>query len=519
MNESKINREELKMEVEELKKKGLQFEAGELSRGELKGYSGGLGCYAQKDAGKYMIRLKTPSGVIEKEIFKLIIDYCDKYQIEQLHLTTRQAIQLHDLSIDEVCNIMKDGIDKNLFSRGGGGNFPRNVALSPLAGVDPQEAFDVTPYALQAGQYFQERVTSYHLPRKFKVAFSSSIETDTACATVNDMGFVPVKVNGRLLFKLYAAGGIGGSPGVGYPLELDVEPEQLLYYIEAMVNLFIAEGDYQNKSKARLRFIPRKMGFEAFVAGYKEQLQEVIKTRKFEGITPVSESLDVWSNELEGYPMVIAQKQRNSYTVVVHPLCGQLDLADAKTLYNFVSGYEQVELRSSMNEDIYIRNLSKDEALLCIEAVHGFNGIDQIARTVTCIGTPSCQQGVIESQSLCRAINSLIRSEGMNGDLLPAIHISGCMSSCSRHQAVPIGFMGRKKRLNGAAVDCFELFLAGMVGENAKLGRPAGLLPADVIPYFILNLGRLLAQSTKVFAEVIETEEFTKLLKKYVISE
>ena len=61
---------------------------------------------------------------------------------------------------------MKDAIDHDLFTRGGGGHFPRNVALSPMAGVDPEEAFDVTPYATQVGDYFFRNATTYHLPRK-----------------------------------------------------------------------------------------------------------------------------------------------------------------------------------------------------------------------------------------------------------------------------------------------------------------------------------------------------------------
>lgn len=113
-----------------------------------------MGSYAQKETGKFMIRLRTPSGIISKEHFNLILGYAEKYGLDKIHLTTRQAVQLHDLGIDDVCDIMKDAIDHNLFTRGGGGNFPRNVSLSPMAGVDPAEAFDVTPYARQVGDYF-----------------------------------------------------------------------------------------------------------------------------------------------------------------------------------------------------------------------------------------------------------------------------------------------------------------------------------------------------------------------------
>ena len=128
----------LKEEVEVLREKGKAFLDGSISRNEFKGFSGGMGSYAQKETGKFMIRLRTPSGIISREHFDLILDYAGENGLDKIHLTTRQAIQLHELTIDQVCDIMKDGIDHDLFTRGGGGNFPRNVALSPMAGVDPE---------------------------------------------------------------------------------------------------------------------------------------------------------------------------------------------------------------------------------------------------------------------------------------------------------------------------------------------------------------------------------------------
>ena len=47
----------LKEEVEVLRKKGKAFLAGDISRNELKGFSGGLGSYSQRETGKFMIRL------------------------------------------------------------------------------------------------------------------------------------------------------------------------------------------------------------------------------------------------------------------------------------------------------------------------------------------------------------------------------------------------------------------------------------------------------------------------------
>ena len=81
---------------------------------------------------------------------------------------------------------MEEAIDHNLYTRGGGGNFLRNVSLSVLSGVEKNEVFDVTDFALEVGKYLMNQITEYKLPRKLKIAFSSS-DKDEANATLNDL--------------------------------------------------------------------------------------------------------------------------------------------------------------------------------------------------------------------------------------------------------------------------------------------------------------------------------------------
>ena len=72
----------LKNEVEELRAKGHGFLDGTVSRVELRGFSGGFGSYAQSETGKFMIRLRTPSGIVTKEHFKLILNYARQAELE-----------------------------------------------------------------------------------------------------------------------------------------------------------------------------------------------------------------------------------------------------------------------------------------------------------------------------------------------------------------------------------------------------------------------------------------------------
>lgn len=507
----------LKKEVEEFREYGHKFLAGEISTADFKKLSGGMGSYAQRGGDKFMIRLRTPSGVITTEHINLILSYAKKYNLNEIHLTTRQAVQLHNLSIDDVCDIMLDGIDNNLFTRGGGGNFPRNVSCSPLSGVDPKEAFDVTPYALMVGDYLLDNATSYKLPRKVKIAFSSSDE-DTACASFNDLGFLAVIEDGKPYFKLFIAGGMGREPGVGIPYDELVKPEEVLYYVEAIIQLFKAEGDYENKSKARIRFIPRRMGTKEFIDCFKKHLNNVKSNNKFQEISPSICDVKNIDTKLNTN-ILIAQKQEGLYTVILHPICGQMMTNDLEKICNFINNKNNIQIRLSMNEEMYIRNLTLDDANELIKLTNS-NMVDtNIEMSVSCIGVPTCQMGMLQSQELYKNIIRAANEANIDKNIIPSIFISGCPNSCSRHQMAQIGFAGRKKKTANGVEDAFELFLGGKHSKyGATMGESVGIITSKEIPEFIIELCKYIKNQNIKFQDLLDNNRniFNKLVEKYI---
>ena len=53
------------------------------------------GVYGQRQQGVQMFRLKLPYGKITSDQLRVIADLSEKYTNGNLHLTTRQNIQLH----------------------------------------------------------------------------------------------------------------------------------------------------------------------------------------------------------------------------------------------------------------------------------------------------------------------------------------------------------------------------------------------------------------------------------------
>lgn len=511
----------LKNEINSFRELGHKFYNKEISVGDFKKLSGGMGVYAQRGGEAFMIRLRTNSGILPLKHLQLIKTFLEKYDIEKIHLTTRQAIQLHDLSIDNVCDIMEEALDNGLYTRGGGGNFPRNVSLSPMSGVEKNEAFDVTCFANAVSDYLMNQITTYKLPRKLKISISSS-SNDGANSTINDLGFIAKIENNIPYFDLYLAGGLGNNPGISIPYNKKVDPQEILFYVEAMVNLFIAEGDYNNKAKARTRYIPRRMGVNEFLQAFDKHLEDVKKSKdlKLNLKIDISETLEKYSHKLNETSYIFHQRQDNLYTLVVHPINGQLYSQDFYKILNFLEKNPKVEARLSMNEDIFIRNLTEEQIKELMLLTNSFNGKTKIRQSISCIGVPTCQLGIEQSQTLLKNILNYLVDNNIEEEKLPSIHISGCQNSCGRHQVADIGFAGGKRKVGDAIEDVFDLYVGGIVAEGkTKLGEKVGTVLMKNIPEFIGELAKILNNKKIDYSTFFNEhkEEFNNLINNYII--
>lgn len=500
-------KEKLLVEIEEFRELGNKFLKEEVSVADFKKVSGGMGVYSERNKKELMIRLRIPSGISSVEQMNWLCDIADKYELKKFHLTTREAVQYHNLSIDQVCGIMKDGIDNDIYSRGGGGNYPRNVALSPLSGVDKTEAFDVTPYALAVNNHFLRKITTYKLPRKLKVSFSSSNE-DLGHATVADLGFLAVCENDKKYFKVYIGGGLGRNPKLGIEYDELIEPSEVLYHVEAITNLFIAEGDYENRNKARIRYIVERLGEEKFIEVYKEHLKAVNNSEELKLEVELKEYTKEGSEINLKHPRLYEQKQKGLYSVYFHPIGGQIYVKELRNILNNIKEVTDLEIRLTMTEGIYFRNLNGEEAKKVLDLTQGLGGETAISQSVSCIGVPICQVGILESQKALKNIINYFDEKGYKKDILPKVHISGCGNSCGVHEIAGIGFTGKRKRVNDDVEDVFELHINGAFSiGNARLGKVYGDILASEVPEFLYELTLLVEKKNIDFYEFVQNNE------------
>ncbi|MBC8061252.1 MAG: nitrite/sulfite reductase [Clostridiaceae bacterium] len=506
-------------EIAQFRELGHKFLKKEVTSMDFKKVSGGMGVYAHRGGTEFMARLRIPSGVITSEDFKIIYNFATANKLSNVHLTTRQSIQLHGLSIDEICAVMEEGLEKNIYTRGAGGNYPRNVSMSPLSGVDPEEAFDVTPYAMKVNQHFINKIYTYKLPRKMKVAFSSG-EADHAHCTATDLGFLAVKKNDKEFFRLFLGGGIGINPALSLEFDELVEPKDILYHVEAITNLFMKEGDYENKGKARIRYIVKRLGQDAFIKCYKKYLEDEKKKNNLE-ISIVHEERHKTGVETNlRHARLFNQKQEGLYSIYFHPIGGKLTLDTMKLIIDELDKTNGSEIRLTMTEGLYIRNLDGREAESWLKLTDNLGGETKLEQSVSCIGVPICQIGILNSQNTLEEIINMFRLKDFKRDVLPRVRISGCPNSCSLHQIGEIGLTGKMKKVNGESRNIFELHIDGDYSvDKARLARSYGDLPQEKIPEFLYELAQLIQVSHETFSQWINNNEksFKELVGEYSI--
>ncbi|MCC0707656.1 nitrite/sulfite reductase [Clostridioides sp. ES-S-0190-01] len=511
-------KETLLNELDNFKEYSLKLLNGEINKMQYKGFSGGYGVYAQRDKKSFMIRLRVSAGVLSKSQLKKIYQMATKHKLDKIHLTTRQAIQLHDLSIDSIVDIMEEGIKNDIFTRGSGGNYPRNVGLSPLSGVDPDEAFDVTPYAVATDKYFIKNATTYHLPRKLKVSYSNCY-TDSAHCSIQDLGFVATLKNGKPYFRVFLGGGLGKQPKVALELDEVIKPKDALYCVEGMIKFFMAYGNYENKNKARVRYMVETLGENMFL----EKFKEYYKLEKEKGNLELNvEQIDYSKPGIKidlHDSRLIHQKQSGLYTVYIHPIGGLLSNKDLKLLLQGLDNIKNPMIRLGMTEGLYILNLDGNEAKRIIEISKTISCNSQLEQSISCIGVPICQMGIQNSQKMLHEIIDYFRLQN-NEEVLskaPKLYISGCLNSCGVHQIGSIGLCGKKKNVNGVSTDAFELFVGGSfeIGKT-RLGKSLGDFKASDIPKMLYEIAEV---SSENFYEWINSNDdlLNKIIDKYKI--
>jgi len=486
-------------DIIELEKKIRMFQEGKYDEEKFRSLRLARGVYGQRQAGVQMIRIKIPFGKMTAQQLHKIADISDEYASSNLHATTRQDIQIHYVSLDRTPELWAKLEQDKITLREACGNTVRNITASADAGINPNEPFDVSPYAQEMFEYFLRNPICQEMGRKFKIAFSSD-ESDTALTFIHDLGFIPkIKIeNGKEIrgFKVLMGGGLGAIPYMAQVIHEFLEEDKIIPLTEGVLRIFDRFGERSRRQKARFKFLVKDLGTEGVLKLVAEEQKAVqfhsypVDINKITQATPqpadkVYPKVEIVDkNKFKAWKKsnIFEQKQKGFYGVYIKLPLGDMSSDTARNLANIVREYAADDIRITINQGYLLKFVRPEafEGLYVALDKLGMAGagFDSTADITACPGTDTCNLGISSSTGTARALEKVIEKEypDLVHDNNLKIKISGCPNSCGQHGIASIGFHGSSQKNGKLVLPALQVILGGGYGKNG-----AGFMGEKVI--------------------------------------
>ncbi len=505
-------------EFDDFETEATKFQGGTLDEKVFMGYRLKRGVYGQRQSDVQMIRVKLPFGGVTADQLETLGQIArDFTPLNKGHVTTRENIQFHFIPLEQASEVLRILGAAGLSTREACGNCVRNVTGSPYAGVDKDEVFDPTPYAGAFVRYFVRKPFVQDLPRKWKVAFSSTA-SDDAIVGIHDLGFIPVirEVGGERVkgFRFLVGGGLATMARPAEALYDFVPVADFLRVSEALLRVFNDSKELRKtRFKARIKFLVSWIGID----GLKERVENELKKEWAKSpIDPVpylwvddeeadlpaaalpmngnaaSPNGDSWAFSVWRSKNVREQRQPGYHAVEVGLPLGDIQADQFFQLADISRRYSRGRARSSFEQNIVFRWV-RGEDLYAFWRDLGRAGLDEagaheITAVVSCPGTDSCKLGITASMGLGEELIQTLKEMNIDDPLIREMHIkmSGCPNSCGQHHLANIGFHGGTLKAGGQRLPAYEVFLGGQYEFTGGCTRIADRisirLPAKRVP-------------------------------------
>lgn len=484
-------------EEEYIKDSGLFIDYDEIARkGKISKeealVSKWYGVYQSRQAGTHMARIVVPGGKVNTGQARLVAELSDKYSKGLISITTRQAIQLHMLSLEILPDMMRSLGTVGLTTLHGCGDVVRPIAACPLAETCKYRKFNVLPFAQEAMTELSAMRDLDNLPRKYKISFSGC-SASCAQAYMQCNGFIGVQkeVNGEIYdgFKVIIGGGMGWKAYVGQELFSFIPKERYLDVARAIILLYREHGDRFNRTTSRLKVVVDNYGIE-------KCREIVLDFLKLEGksIEGLEWHEQRYHNEnVPPRPLIeedpIGTDGLTTVRVIVPK--GEFTSEQFVSLAEIAEKYGNQNLYTDNRQNLSIHGVEPKNVEKVKKEIHtlgfkteGFFGIRDV---VSCVGTTYCPKAVSATRSLFDDINELVKDEKYDSiEKQGFINITGCPNSCSPFRIADIGFRGmRIRKEDSGTVEGYEMIIGG---DEREHGKKIGDFKAQDIPSIVKDL-------------------------------
>jgi sulfite reductase beta subunit-like hemoprotein len=471
------------------------YVAERLTADELKPIAAPFGIYHQRD-GKFMLRVRVNGGEIDCASLSAFADLLERAG-GQAHLTSRQDIQLHNIPADRVMEAVLECDRLGWPFKGGGGNTYRNIMVSSESGLAPDSCFDVYPYAEALNRALRNFDKAFTLPRKFKIGFYAC-EKDLLKAAVQDLGFVATLRDGERGFQVYAGGGLGRDSAAGICLIEFMPVERLVEATFAMVSLFHDHGDRTNRNHARLRFLLKRIGAEAFRKLYADYYATTEDAQPF-AVQMRSLSIDGLHDRFLPPPagvqgsadyarwsaLAVSPTRFGEWVKSVRLFVpyGNLTASALRAIAKLALDVGSTRVRLLTAQDVLIPVVASSSlAWLYHHLCQRLPEVDLTFRSfkghiVTCVGATVCKIGMVDAPAvankLAETLDGLMpddphKRQALQRWVADEVRISGCPNACSAHPVAQLGIGCINHKVDSAIVPHAHVF----TGAGVTQGRP-----------------------------------------------
>lgn len=492
----------LDAEFESFKQNIKDFKNGTLDPLAFKTIRVPFGIYEQRTADTYMVRIRLAGGLASVSQLSAICETAKSHADGSLHVTTRGDVQLHNVEIDNIVPILERLHKAGISSRGGGGNTLRNITADSHPKAE-DSLFDVSVHASILTTKLLGQKDSFGLPRKYKIAFSSS-SADRANATISDVGFIAKVRDGKRGFSVWTAGGMGAKSRLGELLYEFVDESRIFIISEAVKKVFDAHGNRKKKHANRLRFLIQELGSEEFRRLVKEQesLLEAddnsfvyFSDELFEDDKNEAEAADIIvdAKEYEKFLARFVKKQKNGrYSVKIPLVEGDVKAQLLEGLIGKISPLGENIFRFGNDQNIYLYDVAEGWLKAVFAYTREFSRLttlpEIIGDIISCTGAATCQLGIGLSRGASAAISDRLVKSDVDLDAFGGlkINISGCPNSCGKHPIADIGLYGVAGRFEGRLYPAYTVVVGAKIKENeSRFAKSIGEVPAYQLPSLI----------------------------------
>jgi len=488
--------------------------AGQLTEDEFRPLRLMNGLYLQLHA--YMLRIAIPYGMLNSTKLRKLAHIMRRYDRGYGHFTTRQNLQLHWIKLEDTPDILAELAGVEMHAIQTSGNSFRNTTTDSFAGVAADELEDPRPYAEIIRQWATLHPEFSFLPRKFKIAISSS-KQDRAAVKMHDLGlYLHRNDQGEDGFEVLVGGGLGRTPLLAQTIRKFVPRRDILSYIEACLRVYNRYGRRDNLWKARIKILVQSLGAQKYAEEVEQEwlasdreaiaLPDTYVNEIKSAFAPPSYDRRAWDEAaleraIASNPAFARWMKHNVHphkvpghaivTVSLKPVgktpgdCSAeqmdlvADLADELSFGEVRVAYEQNLVLPHVRRDALFGLWQRLDA-----ADLATSNTGQVTDIICCPGLDYCGLATARSIPVAQRIaKHMAAKEEAIGTF--NIKISGCINACGHHHLGHIGILGVDK--NGEEV--YQITLGGDAGNNAAIGAIVGpSVKSDDVPEAIDKL-------------------------------